>query len=50
MGQKSGLVVETGEGNVKAMVWGWGAIILGVAVAVSSIILSSAIGLALTLV
>ena len=49
MGQKQGLVVETGEGNVKAMVWGWGAVILSVGVTVTAIILSSYIGVALSI-
>ena len=49
MGQKQGLVVETGEGNVKAMVWGWGAVILGIGITVSAILLSASIGLALTI-
>ena len=46
---KQGLVVETGEGKVHTMVWGWGAVILGVGITVSAIILSSYIGLALTI-
>jgi len=49
MGQKNGLVVETGDGKVQTMVWGWAAVILGIGVTVSSIILSASLGLALTI-
>lgn len=47
--QGQGLVVETGEGKIHTMVWGWAAVILGIGVTISAIILSSALGLAITI-
>ena len=51
MGQnREGIVVETNEGNVKTIVFGWGAVALGIGVAVSAILLSNYLGWALTVV
>lgn len=49
MGQRQGIQIETGDGNIKTVVFGWGAVALGIGIAVSSIILSSWLGVALTI-
>ena len=54
MGQKQGsggIIIQTEEGpSLKAMIFGWTAIVLGIGVAVSAVVLSTYLGLALTLV
>ena len=45
----SGVVIQTDDGGLKTMVWGWVAVILGIGITVSSIILSASLGLALTI-
>lgn len=45
-----GFIIETEDSGLKTMAFGWGAIILGVGIAVSAIILSSYLGVALTVI
>ena len=50
-GSGGGFVIQTDDGGqFKLAAWSWAAIILGVAVAVSSLVLTAYLGLALTLV
>lgn len=53
MGQKQGsggMIVQTDDGgSLKAMIWGWVAVFLGVGIAVSAVVLTSYLGLALTI-
>ena len=49
MGQRNGLVVETGEGSIKTIVFGWGAVALGVGIAIAAVVLSAWLGWALTI-
>ena len=49
--QRSGVVIQSDDGgSFKIAAWSWAAIILGVGVAISSLVLSTYLGLALTLV
>ena len=50
MGQRQGIRVETDDGSVKTVVFGWGAVALGVGVAVAAIVLSAWLGWALTII
>lgn len=48
MGQ--GIQIETGEGNIKTVVFGWGAVAIGIGIAVASIVLSTWLGWAFTII
>ena len=48
--ESGGVVVQTDDGGLKTMVFGWVAVILSIGVGVASIILSSWLGVALTIV
>ena len=48
--ENSGVVIQTDESSMKAMVFGWVAVILGIGVTVGSIVLSFQVGLALLFV
>ena len=47
MGRGQGIQIETGDGQVKTLVFGWGAVVLGVGVAAAAIALSWWVGVAL---
>ena len=44
MGRGQGIQIETGDGQVKTLVFGWGAVALGVGLAVASVVLSVWLG------
>ena len=48
MGQQ-GISIETGEGQVRTLIFGWGAVAIGIGVAVAAIVLSAWLGWALTI-
>ena len=44
-----GIQIETGEGKVRTLIFGWGAVALGIGVAVAAVVLSAWLGWALTI-
>ena len=49
MGQQ-GIQIETGEGGLRTIVFGWGAVALGIGVAVAAVVLSTWLGWAFTII
>ena len=49
MGQQ-GIQIETGDGGIRTIVFGWGAVAIGIGIAVASIVLSAWLGWAFTII